>query len=242
MGAAEGREGSTDGPVRSGVGAALTVGVTGTPEYHAEELRIALSADHPAKILPPVAPSHRRVLDVGCGAGQTLIAAVLGDGRECVGVDVDPSALALGRTYSTELRLACASGEALPFRSASFDLVICRVAMPYMHVATAIAEMGRVLRTGGEIWLVLHPVQMAVAWLWRSLRQGRLRAAAFRCFVIANGFVLHVTGRQLAAPVGRNRWETFQTRRSISRALRRAGFTEVRTERGRHFVASAVRR
>jgi ubiquinone/menaquinone biosynthesis C-methylase UbiE len=218
------------------------VGVTGSPEYHAEELRIALSADHPAKILPPVGAGHRRVLDVGCGAGQTLIAGVVGDGRECFGVDVDPSALSLGRSLSTELRLACASGEALPFRSASFDLVICRVALPYMHVATAVGEMGRVLRPGGEVWLVIHPFRMALSWLWRSLRERRLRAAAFRCFVIVNGLVLHLTGRQMAVPVGRNRRETFQTRRSITRALVRAGFAEVRTERGRHFVAFGIRR
>jgi ubiquinone/menaquinone biosynthesis C-methylase UbiE len=182
------------------------------------------------------------VLDVGCGAGQTLIAGILSEGRECFGVDIDLEALALGRTFSTELRLACANGEALPFPGGSFDLVVCRVALPYMHIATAIGEMGRVARPGGNIWLVIHPFRLAAAWLWHALRAGRLRTAAFRCFVIVNGLVLHLTGRQLAAPVGRNRWETFQTRHSIMRALHKAGFTNVRTERGPHFVAFGVKR
>jgi SAM-dependent methyltransferase len=218
------------------------MGVTSPQSYHDEELRIALSEDHPAKILPPLGPNHRRVLDVGCGAGQTLIAAAVGSGRECFGVDIDPLALALGRTYSTELRLACAVGEALPFQPGSFDLVICRVALPYMHVATAFSEMSRVLRTGGEIWLVLHPFRMAVSWLWQSLRTGRVRAVVYRCFVIFNGTVLHLTGRQMPAPLGRIRWETFQTRRAIRRGLQAAGFEDVRFERGRHFVALATRR
>jgi ubiquinone/menaquinone biosynthesis C-methylase UbiE len=219
------------------------MGVTSTASYHAEELRIALSADHPAKSLPPLGPSHTRVLDVGCGSGQTLIAAVVGTGRECFGVDIDPAALVVGRTYSGELRLACATGEALPFQAGSFDLVICRVALQYMHVPTALAEMSRVLRAGGEVWLVLHPFLMAVSWLWQSLRQGRVKAAVYRCFVIFNGVVLHLTGRMFPAPLGHIRWETFQTRRATRRALRGAGFDDVRFERGRRFlfVATATR-
>jgi ubiquinone/menaquinone biosynthesis C-methylase UbiE len=220
------------------------MGVTSPQSYHAEELRIALSADHPAKSLPPLGPSHRRVLDVGCGAGQTLIASALAAGRESFGVDVDASALALGRTYSADLRLTCASGEALPFRDATFDLVICRVALPYMHVATALGEMSRVLRPGGDIWLVIHPFRMALSWFWGSLRRGGLKAAAYRCFVIFNGLVLHLTGRQFPAPLGRIRWETFQTRRAMRRALHGAGFEDVRFERGRrfHFAVTARRR
>ena len=209
--------------------------------YHIEELRIALSPNDPRRILPPVHAGHRRVLDVGCGAGQTLAAGVAAEGRECFGIDIDHSALALGRTFSSELRLACGSGEALPFRSASFDLVISRVSLPFMHVAAALGEMARVLRPGGEVWLTLHPVTMPIAQLWHALRRGQFKNAAFRSFVIANGVAMHLTGHQFRAPAGRIRWESFQTRYSITRALRRAGFGRISVVRDGHFVATGVR-
>ena len=42
-------------------------------EYHLLELEIARSPDDPRCVMPELRPSYRAVLDVGCGAGQTLL-------------------------------------------------------------------------------------------------------------------------------------------------------------------------
>jgi hypothetical protein len=52
----------------------------------------------------------------------------------------------------------------------------------------------------------------------------RPKALAFRLWVLTNGFILHCTGK----PVGiAGRYESFQTRRGMSVALRRAGFEDI---------------
>src|SRR3954452_15198821 len=67
-------------------------------EYDESELEIALNPNHPRHILPPALPSSFKVLDVGCGAGQTLLAAY--PDRQTVGVDVSREALKAGRSLT----------------------------------------------------------------------------------------------------------------------------------------------
>jgi len=122
-------------------------------EYHLAELRIALDPSHPGHILPQVEP-HERVLDLGSGAGQTLIAAC--PGRLSFGLDIDFEALRLGRSFTCEVAFVCGRAEQLPFASESFDLVISRVSLPYTHLRASLSEINRVLRPKGRIWLTLH--------------------------------------------------------------------------------------
>jgi ubiquinone/menaquinone biosynthesis C-methylase UbiE len=103
-----------------------------------------------------------------------------------------------------------------------------------MHIDTALAEMARVSRPGAEVWLTLHSMGLA----FRFLRQSRGRAMLRRLYVMANGLLLHLTGRQLRL---RSVAETFQTDRSIRRALERAGFESVKVQRGTHYVVRANR-
>src|SRR5215467_1890396 len=96
----------------------------GTLDYHRLEFSIAVNPDDPRRILPDVSARHRRILDVGCGAGQTLIASNLRESAFAVGVDLDHSALVYGRQQTTSIQFVRSEGEALPFASNSFDLVI----------------------------------------------------------------------------------------------------------------------
>ena len=113
--------------------------MSATRAYHLEELRIARDASHPRHNLPSLAERHRRILDVGCGAGQTLIGSDATE-RDAFGVDPDGDALRLGRSLDGRLLLTRALGEDLPYRDASFDLVVSRVALPYMRIESALAE------------------------------------------------------------------------------------------------------
>jgi SAM-dependent methyltransferase len=210
-----------------------------SPNYHLEELAIARDPRAPRHIVPTNVPEGGRVLDIGCGAGQTLIALDRGSQSTAVGIDVDVAALLLGQTLTDEVRFACARAEALPFSHDSFDFVIARLALPYADISRAVTEIERVLRGEGMCWLVLHPVSHAVRQLLWHLRRLELKGAIYQLYVIANGVGLHLFGRQFRFPLRRNRIESFQTSRGIHRALRGAGLVDVMIRRGRFFVVMA---
>lgn len=177
-----------------------------------------------------------RMLDVGCGAGDSLreemdLAARRGQRVQMVGVDIDQAALEKGRTQFPVFEFAYGRGEELPFEDGSFDVVISRVAMPYMDIPAALREMHRVLRQGGEIRLKLHPLSFTLAELKTELRTGpvvtRVKNLIYRGYVLANGMMLHTGGVTFRFPLARHRCESFQTQAGIRRALQAAGFGEV---------------
>jgi ubiquinone/menaquinone biosynthesis C-methylase UbiE len=167
-----------------------------------------------------------RVLDVGCGAGQELL-PFAPSAAICVGVDLSPEAGQTGRElfgglgFDTKVAFARATAEALPFRSYSFDLVICRLALPYTNNARALAEMARVLEPDGVLLLKIHHARFYL----RKFRSGLLTHDVLSTVhagrVLAAGLVYHLTGRQV-----RNRFlssETFQTEWLLRRELGRCG-------------------
>jgi ubiquinone/menaquinone biosynthesis C-methylase UbiE len=210
-------------------------------EYHRLELSIATNPDDKRRVIPRVEARHRRILDVGCGAGQTLLGCNLDDGIFAVGLDPDESAIALGKQLTTSIHFVVGEGAVLPFADDSFDLVICRVALPYMHVARALAEMSRVSVVGGDLWLVLHPFDMTVKELGANIARLQLKAGLYRTWVLVNGLTLHALGRQWRWPSGSGGYETWQTNKSMTRALRAAGFEQIQITRADHFVITATK-
>ena len=210
-------------------------------DYHGRELEIARSGRIPGS-RPEVPVGARVVLDVGCGAGQTLAALDAPPETLLIGVDHELSTFEALKVPDARFRLVGAAGEALPVASSSCDMVICRVALPYMDVRIALAEMARVLRAGGALWITLHPVRMIWAKLLDDVRHLRWRSTVYQCFILVNGVLLATTGRQLTFPFGRDRRETFQTAGGMRRALRRAGFESIAFERHeRAFIVTARR-
>ena len=138
-----------------------------------------------------------RALDVGCGAGQTLRRLDPDRPVELFGVDTDTAALALGlRLAEVEgvgLTLAGASATALPFREGTFDLVLTRVALNYMHQFSALGEMARVLRPGGFLFCRVERI-------WHDLSlvraAGGPKALVCRLRDLGWGTIHALTGRQ----------------------------------------------
>jgi ubiquinone/menaquinone biosynthesis C-methylase UbiE len=165
-------------------------------QYHAhpDRFRAALGA---------VAGQHvYHVLDVGCGAGQELLPFVHALGATGVGVDISPQAPHLANGQFAKLgcakrvRFLCCAAESLPFTDNCFDVITCRLALPYTRNAVALEEMARVLRPGGLLLLKIHHVRFYLGRFWLALRSGCVRLACYNAKVLLAGTLYHITGRQ----------------------------------------------
>lgn len=100
-----------------------------------------------------------RVLDMGCGAGHTAIAAA-GKAAHVTALDVTPEMLEVAAGLARErglTNIAFQQGDvmALPFENGSFDVVTSRLsAHHYADPAQALGEAFRVLKPGGRFLLV----------------------------------------------------------------------------------------
>lgn len=209
-------------------------------EYHRRELTIALDPSNRARAMPLVLPAkHRRILDVGCGMGQTLLAAQLPGEVEAYGIDRDLEAIEAGsRLAPANIKLVCANGENIPFQNGYFDLVISRIAIPYMDINKALREIARVLRVGGEFWLTLHPVSKVFSRAKHSALGGDLSDVLVCSYVLLNGTLFHCFGIQI--PVLRRK-ETFQTASGIARAAKRAGLACSPVRPSTHFIMEGLK-
>lgn len=95
-----------------------------------------------------------RVLELGVGTANNLTAYP--SNAQVIGVDASPAMLAHAR-HKTSAPLALADALRLPFAAASFDtvtaaLVFCSLADP----PAVLAEVRRVLRSGGRLLLMEH--------------------------------------------------------------------------------------
>jgi ubiquinone/menaquinone biosynthesis C-methylase UbiE len=217
----------------------MTSKPTAASGYHDLELQIALDPSDPRNALPVVDANRKALLDIGCGAGQTLV-AVNRSGAHTYGLDMDMDALRAGKHRHPQVGFVCASGEALPFRDRSFDFVICRVALPYMHIPRALAEINRVLEPNGEVWLLLHSFRFFMRRVQKSFAGLDWKDLIFSVYVAMNSTALFL-GFQFRFPA-KWRCESFQTRSSIRSALERSGFTDVRIDQGKFFIVTARRK
>jgi ubiquinone/menaquinone biosynthesis C-methylase UbiE len=168
-----------------------------------------------------------RVLDVGCGAGQELYPFVSSAETLGVGVDVSSEAGRAGRELyaahapGAKVAFVRSAAEALPFRSGSFDVVVCRLALPYTDNRLTLAEIARVLQPGGVLLLKIHHARFYLDEMRRALAERCWLTAVHDARVLVAGAIYHVTRTQK-----RNRWlggETFQTTWLLRRELARLG-------------------
>jgi SAM-dependent methyltransferase len=106
-----------------------------------------------------------RALDVACGTGRHT-RGLVDAGHAVVGVDYTPDMLRVAAGNVPEAAFMDADLLHLPFRDASFDLVVCGLALAHVEdVESAVHELARVLCSGGHMVLsVLHPFQANLGW------------------------------------------------------------------------------
>ena len=137
-----------------------------------------------APLTPPLA--GLRVLDAGCGTGRRL--QTLDRPALAVGADLSWEMLAASearREGGARPLLAAADVRALPFASAAFDVVWCRLVIGHLpSLEEAYAELGRVCAPGGTVIVTdFHPAA-AAAGHTRSFRdaEGQLHHVEHHVF------------------------------------------------------------
>lgn len=123
-----------------------------------------------------ISATDKKVLDVGCGPGNHLVALSKGNPQLLVGVDADGRFLTVGRSkiaeridpVSTFPSLICAALPSLPFADATFDLITCFLVMPHVpDDRTALSELARVLKPNGTLAISGHGFGFPLRYLKR---------------------------------------------------------------------------
>lgn len=185
-----------------------------------------------------------RVLDAGCGRGEVLLACARA-GAEVAGIDYAEAAVELAReTLAGVTGADVRRGEltSLPWAEASFDRALLGDVIEHVdpeQTAPVLAELRRVLAPGGILLVHTAPNRLftKVAWplarhLMRAARQGATARMLDERLAMAESY--HVNEQSVY---------------SLRRALREAGFSEVRAwvdsnvmRTGEHFLTQELDR
>jgi demethylmenaquinone methyltransferase/2-methoxy-6-polyprenyl-1,4-benzoquinol methylase len=131
------------------------------------------------------------VLDVATGTARIPLTFLrqLAVPRCVVGLDITPAMLQGGLAdiqslkLTEKLHLVCGSAMAMPFADGLYDLITCGLGMHHLEVTRTLREMGRLLKTGGNLVLVA----VCAPRLWRIFPVSvLLRFAVFAVFWLTN--------------------------------------------------------
>jgi ubiquinone/menaquinone biosynthesis C-methylase UbiE len=166
----------------------------------------------------------RRVLDIGCGAGQEML-PFAARGAKTVGLDFMPEVGQVGhKMFAAEglgekVEFIRAKGHELPFADDAFDVLICRIALMYMKVKPALREMARIFRPGGIFFLKYHAPSYYLSKFGEGLKSGNILSSVHATRCLATGYFYQKTGRQSFNKLTAG-GETFVTRKILEREFK----------------------
>lgn len=138
---------------------------------------------------------NARVLDAGCGTGmlETVLLGAVPTPVRLTAVDISHASVLRARKATRDRHgargegVAFAQGNvlALPFRAASFDVLVTCGVLEYVPLDQGLAELARVVRPGG--WMLHLPVRPSLV--------GRVLERAYRFRTMDPAQVARETGR-----------------------------------------------
>jgi len=150
---------------------------------HADYFDRSVAAYHEKLLTTAAITGADRVLDIGCGTGQTTRDAARAAAHgSALGVDLSARMVHYARRRATEEGVTNASFEQVdaqihPFRPEAFDVVISRTgAMFFGDLTAAFTNIGRAMAPGGRLVLVAWQPLPANEWIReisRALAAGR---------------------------------------------------------------------
>ena len=185
---------------------------------------------------PPAAGG--RALDAGCGTGfQTRLLA--DRAWRAHGTDISAGLLAIARERIPDGDLTSATVEALPYRDGVFDVVVCcGSTLSFVDdPGRALAELGRVLRPGGRLFLECeHRPSLDLAW---ALVSGLTRDALGYDIPLRQAWHALVARRSVRVPYPGYGVLNLFTRRDL-RDMLTAGGLVTRQEWGVHSITNVL--
>lgn len=138
---------------------------------------------------PYAAPGHR-ILELGCGEGRFGLPFFSARGAELVGIDIAEAPVVLAREEAARRQLDglaqfdVGDAHALPYESASFDLVFGTAVLHHLRIPLVMAELRRVMRPQSMAVFVeplgSNPLMNAYRKLTPSLRTADERPLRWR--------------------------------------------------------------
>ncbi len=173
-----------------------------------------IDSEHGAFPYVPIRPEEfglhldrtSQVLDVGCLSGYGMYDFCFRRMREglpvpaLVGLDIDADSVALGEELSDiwarglDTSFFVGTCESIPFADQSFDMIVARVVLPYVHVDNTLAEFARVLRPQGLALIQTHGPRYYLHQLTTSLH--RPLDLFYYVRPLVSGLMHRITGRQ----------------------------------------------
>lgn len=159
----------------------------------------------------------KRVLDIGCGAGQELLPFLERTNAFCVGVDIADSlgevtkSVFSSNANSQKVAFVRTNGARLPFADESFDVISCQIALPYMNNRQTIAEVARILRPQGVFLLKIHAPAFYFGMIRERVNTLNPKQIAYPLICLAGSIWHSLTGKQLENGFWQGK-EIFQTR------------------------------
>ena len=153
----------------------------GTLEFLENVLRVRSTYEQPwlHELVPFASFRGKAVLEIGCGAGYDAY-EFCRRGAAYTGVDIAPENVARTRSHLELLGFNFdvieADASSLPFAPQSFDVVYTNGVLHHTaDIARCLGEANRVLRTGGELWLIVYHRNSLYFWVTLLLYQHLLR-------------------------------------------------------------------
>lgn len=149
-------------------------------EMYEQKFVPSIFAEWAETLVDAAAPAtDARVLDAACGTGivARTVADRLGPSASITGVDLNPAMLQVASRVAPGLDWREGDVCDFPLEDASFDTVLCQMALMFVtDRCAALAEFARVVRTGGTVALVV-PASLAAQPAYRPFVKATVRHA-----------------------------------------------------------------